>query len=397
MSQHTRLERGFLKEFCKYCDDTEVPDMFALWCAISAVGGALGRKCFLDMGWFQIHPNLYTILVGPAASKKSTAIGIAQGMLKGVEPPLNFLSQKGTPEALIEALTETPNEVVGTAVHEKSEGMSIVSEMATMIDKNSFNNGMIPLLTDLWDAPDKFEYRTRGRGKETLHNCCLNILAGSTIHWIKEAIPIVSIGGGFTSRILFVYHGRSGKLVPLPRVSEENVKRKKALIKDLNMIARISGAFKLSPQAVQLFEEDYVSFHTNSEMHEDKNLAGYAGRRHTIMLKLGMIISASMRDSRIINMKDLIVARKLLESVEETLPKIMSTITNEAHGDLCEEVMKFIEKRKVLKKSQLCTRFMGKLSKRELDVVLDTLLACKAIAQEGDILNPTIACLKWKK
>ena len=395
MSQQ-RLEEGFLKEFCTLLDSTEVPSVFALWSAVSAIAGVLGRNCCIDMGLFKIYPNLYTVLVGPAASKKSTAIGVAQRLITQLEDPKNLLSQKMTPEALIQGLAETPTVVTGTTLTTRAEGMAIVSELSTLIDRNSFQNGMIALLTDLWDSPKSFEYRTRGRGKETLHNCCLNILSGSTMQWIKEAVPAVAIGGGFTSRVLFVYHGRSGKLVPFPEITEENKERERLLVRDLNSISRMSGNFKLSPQAKVFYVLDYNKFHSESELYDDKNLEGYAGRRHVMMLKLGMIVSASKRDTMVIHESDLQISLRLLESVEKTLPKVMQAITSEAIGETCEEVLLFIQKKKVIKKAQLIKKFMNKLSKKDLEVVLDTLIECQIIAVEGEFANPTIVYRKKK-
>lgn len=389
MSQ--RLENGFLRGFCKYLEETEVPSVFALWSAISTVAAVLGRDCFIDMGIFKIYPNLYTVLVGEAASKKSTAISLSSKLLKQIEKPLNLLSQKMTPEALIQGLSEAPLQQEDQILSERAEGYALVSELSTLIDKNSFQNGMIALLTDLWDSPDTFEYRTRSRGKEICHNCCLNILGGSTIQWIKEAIPVVAIGGGFTSRVIFVYQPRSDKLVPFPEVTKEQKTLEKNLVEELEHISHLSGAFHLTPEAKAFYKKDYLEFNQHNEMFDDKHLAGYAGRRHILMLKLSLIISASKRDTRKIIETDLQIALKLLESVEVHLPRVLQAITSEQVGDTCEEVLMFIQKKKILSKSDLMTKFMKKIGRRELGAVLDTLLDCKVIKFEGvDLDNPTI-------
>ncbi len=307
-----------------------------------------------------------------------------------LEPSINFLQQKGTPEALIQGLNECPNEYNGSIIIERSEGIAVVSELSTLIDRNSFQNGMIGLLTDLWDSPKKFVYRTRGRGKETLRNCCLSIFSGSTTQWIKEAVPIVAIGGGFTSRVVFVYQEKPERLVALPEINEANIVLGRKLRFDLNQINRLSGEFHLSKQAKIFFTKDYEEFHGSSPLFDDKTLSGYAGRRHTIMLKLGMIVSASERDTKIIHERDLMIALKMLENIEKTLPRVMQAITSETVGDICEEVLQFLKQRKLVKRSTVMAKFSNRLSSRELGIIVDTLLEMKVVIQEGPLENITL-------
>ena len=65
LSQHRSLE-NWLSAYVSYTDDTEAPREFHLWSAISAVAGALGRKCWIDMGTFTLYPAFYIIFVAPA-------------------------------------------------------------------------------------------------------------------------------------------------------------------------------------------------------------------------------------------------------------------------------------------------------------------------------------------
>ncbi len=387
-----QLENGFLKEYCAFHSNaTEVPSIFSLWGGICCISTVLGRGCWVNMGHFKIHPNLYIVLVaGSARCHKSTAIGMANKVLLSVDPPVNLLSQKGTPEALIQSLTESASEFEGSVITERSEGLALVTELSTLIDRNSFQNGMISLLTDLWDCPKKFEYRTRGRGKETLWNCCLSIFSASTAQWIKEAIPIVAIGGGFTSRVMFVYQERPERLVALPEVDKDAIEVEAKIHHDLNCINRLHGEFRLSPQARLFFIKRYTDFHETTEMFEDKHLSGYAGRRSTIMLKLGMVVSASERDTRVIHEGDLKIAEKILENVEKTLPRVMQAITSETVGDICEEVLRFLKQKKLVKRSLLVTKFSNRLTSKELGIILDTLLEMKVIVQEGSFEHPMI-------
>jgi hypothetical protein len=201
-------------------EETEVPQIFSLWGGISAVSAALGRDCFIDQGHFTVYPNLYIVLAaGSAKCRKSTIITVVKQLLDAIEPPIHTLSQKSTPEALIGALCGMEAEGESRIIS-RATGVAVVDEMSTLIDRNSFKSGMIAILTKLYDCGD-FDYRTRGRGLEIIREPCLSILGGSTLQWIKEAIPIASIGGGFTARVIFIHQDEPADLIPWPVRSPE--------------------------------------------------------------------------------------------------------------------------------------------------------------------------------
>ena len=43
--------------------NTPIPEVFRRWAAISAVAGAMGRRCWYDFGAFTVSTNMYIILV----------------------------------------------------------------------------------------------------------------------------------------------------------------------------------------------------------------------------------------------------------------------------------------------------------------------------------------------
>jgi hypothetical protein len=369
-----KLPYGILKGITEYCLDTEVPGIFALWAGVSTISATLGRDCFVSQGHFVVYSNTYIILVaGSAKCRKSTAINIASRFIESVDPKIKTLSQKMTPEALIGTLSGTlGGEEGSTIITAHAEGIAVVDEMATMIDANSFKSGMIPILTKLYDCED-FQYETRGRGREDVSNPCLSILAGSTLHWIKEAIPQVAIGGGFTSRVIFVYTDTVDKLIPWPTKNDANDKIKSDIHHDLNLVAKIRGPFAFDAEAKKYYSEEYIRFIQNSDFYDNKNLAGYAGRRHILLLKLSMIVSASERDSKLVNLKDVEVALKILQSAETNMPNVLAQISSEPIGDVCEEVLHIIRHRTKVSRRDLLKLMRHKLVARDLDVIVDTL------------------------
>lgn len=368
-----RLKDGVLQAFCLFTEDTEVPAAFAVWSGMITIAAALGRDCFIDYGYYTLYPNMYIVLIGPSAvAKKSTPIKFAMRMIKQVKPPVNILSQKMTPEALISALSGLDAKEGDTMIVPSAVGVALISELATLVNKGSFKSGMIDVLTDLYDAED-FEYRTKARGIEYVRNPCLSIIGGVTPIGIKECIPFVSIGGGFTSRIVFVFSKGSGRLVPRPYRSQENKKRMDDICHDLSEIAKMRGPFALTDEAGKVYDAEYIDFRKHSPLIEDENLGGYIGRRADILMKVSMLVSASSSDDRLITDRCMSTALGILRRTESYMPNVLKVITSNEVGDIFEQIIRYITRHKIVSKAEITRQFRHKMTAMELDSMMRTL------------------------
>jgi hypothetical protein len=369
-----RLKDGILKAFLDYTRKTEVPVLYALWSGIATISTALGRDCFIDMGHYTVYPNLFIVFIaGSGKCKKSTSIGIAESFIRNINPRVQVFMQKGTPEALIQTLAGIKLDEEENTVRACAEGILIADEFATLINKNSERNGMTELLTVLWDSKDEFTYETRSHGKETIRNSCVSLLAGSTIAWVKEAIGLSAISGGFTARIIFVYKENPDKFVlrtPRDPVIES---LGKDIQNDLNIIAKMRGGFKIPEDSWKVLEQGYKKFMTSSKMHDNKYLSGYANKRTSNLLKICMIVSASLRDDMIITVQDIATATGIIENAEQFMPKVMLAIAADDTGIDTGYVMEIIEVKKRIERKTLLNIVHHRMNANKLDDCLDTL------------------------
>ncbi len=366
------LSEGILEAFCKYAEDTEVPSTFALWSGMSMVSAALGRNCFIDFGFYTIYPNTYIVLVAKSARcRKSSSIMMALSFIQKVKPKIKILAQKMTPEALISALSGI-NAKDSHTIAMDAVGIIVIDELSTFVDRNAFKSGMIATLTKLYDCTD-YEYETKSRGKEIIHNPCLSIHGGSTLQWIKEAIPSVAIEGGFTSRVVFVYLEERERDVSWPSMTAENQKRGIEIAHDMDEVAKMRGGFALTNDARGIYDAEYAFFNKNSSLFDIPALSGYAGRRHTNLLKVCMIVSASRRDSRIVKEEDIGTAIQALAAIEKDMPNVLSAISREFIGDVAERTLQIIMKRGTIGRPELVKLMSDYLSSRQLDIILETL------------------------
>lgn len=374
-----RLKDGIIPNICKYCSETEIPSLYALWVGISTISAILGRRCCIEFGYEAVYPNTFIILVAESGTcRKSSAIRVAKRFLKEVKPSVNLLSQKMTPEALIDALAG--NKAEEDKIIMTAEGIAVADELTTLVDRNAVKSGLTNLMTNLYDCDD-FEYRTRGRGVESIRNPCLSILGGTTVYWIKEALSVSAITGGFTARIIFVYLSSRDKDVCWPKLSIENLKRADNIAHDLDCVAKIRGPFKLNNEAMKLFEDQYKEFNKNNELIHNALTSGYASKRHVNLLKVAMTISASRTDDREIDKGDMIVAIQALQSAEVSLPRVMRAISMTEVGDLCEFVINIVKQKKVITRSELLKATRHKVTAAQLGDVM------QGVCEQGIIVQ----------
>lgn len=367
--------KNYLKSYVRLGDDTEMPGLFMLWCGLSTLSCVLGRKVWVDMGQYIIYPNLYVILVaGSGKCRKSTSISIAERLLRRVEPPLNIIAQKITPEALIEALRIVHTDDEHALLRETCDGFVLTDELSTFLDKRSYELGLGSLLITLFDCKETFEYRTRSRGAEVLTNVCLGMLSASTLDWIRQAIPLAAVGEGLTSRICFVYIDK-----PPPPVAMTIMTDMKRLIFEelsdrLQEVARLQGRITMTPSAEELYVEIYDDFYSGSTFYNDALMSGYASRRHVHLLKLATLFSVAETDTLFIDKNHITYANNLLKDTEEFMPKVIRFVASSDQGLLSQLILNRISQGGKIAREDLLRSFSHRVGTRDLNEHIETLI-----------------------
>lgn len=375
-------EPNFLEGFLQLHQGTEVPDSFALWCGVASVSAAMGRNSWLKAGPFTVYPNLFIVLVaGSGKCRKSTAINAAEDILRLMSPGPNLIAQKLSPEALIQAVRRVETKDMTRLLAEESTGFVVADELATFLNKKTYEAGLASLLISLYDCKTNFTYRTISRGVEEINNACLGMLAGSTVDWIRSGVPEEAVGGGLTSRILFIYVDTPAPPVPFPAWTEEHARLKDRLVRQLQAISTIKGDFTLSPGALSLYTSEYANFRerTGVKFWNDKTLEGYASRRHMQQLKLAMVLSACESTDRIIKDKHVAAATQMLQDNERFLQLVLSLITSSSHGTEVSTVLNYIRRHRRATRTELIRAFSTRLNARTLNEIIDTLVQSEQI------------------
>lgn len=320
----------WLKAYCDHTSYTESPRRMHFWTGVSTIAGVLRRRVWLDMRYFIWTPCFYIVLVAPPGIvSKSTTAGVGMDLLRKV-PGIKFGPQAVTWPALVQAFADAAEQFeLNGEWHTQCALTLESSELGNLI--NPDDREMIDLLVTLWDSKTGgFTKVTKSSGTNIVENPWINMIACTTPAWIAGNFPEYMIGGGWTSRCIFVYAEKKEKFqaYPYKYTPPDHSETKAKLIQDLeHMSINLAGPFTLSPTAEAWGEAWYQRHYDKPPKHlEDERFAGYLARKQTHLHKLAMILSASRGDSQIIELDDLAVSEIMLTEIEKDMPKVFQKI-----------------------------------------------------------------------
>ena len=371
----SRALDNWLEAYLAYTAESESPEEYHLWTAISSIAGVLRRKCFFDMGYFLVYPNLYIVLVGPPGRcKKSTAMRIGRQQLGKVEG-MHFTVDSTTRERLIQDLSQAFNDSESAMTAHSTEFASLLT---------SSGMDMVVFLTDIFDSPNEWVHKTKGGGTNKIKFPFLNLLGATTPDWIATAMPLDTIGIGLTSRVIFVFQDTPRVRHWKPTLTQAQKDLGELLGQDLARIAQINGEYKFSPEAEEVYDEWYKARVEEPNWTGDPRLSGYFERKPIHLIKTAMIISAAMQDECVIELKHLQYAMRVLTKIEERMPQVFANVGKNPLNNDIELVYNAVASvEDGLPIGVLLDKFKYTVRKEELLEVIDTLVTIGKIAPRG--------------
>lgn len=386
----------WIKQYLDYTKFSEAPAKFHFWTAVSVIAGALRRRVWIDQGYFQWVPNFYIIFVSPPGIvSKSTTADIGMSLLRQV-PGVKFGPNSLTWQSLTKTLAESTEgiELPDGEIYPMSALTIVASELGALL--NFEDREMIDVFVDLWDGKKgPWHRKTKTSGEDMIQNPYINIIGCTTPAWIRRNFDRYLLGGGFTSRSIFVYGHEKRQLEAYPgdRIAtlgnsfeETQIK----MIQDLESIGLLLGNYKLSPEAKAWgrawYEKHYDRY--KSVDPNDEGMTSFLARKQTQMHKLGMVLAAARRDNLVIEKAELEFADKMLSAVELELPEVFGRV---AERDEVQDTLALIQIMAVRKKTDRQTLYrllFNRMSSRQFDDALMSAVNAGRVkvSQEGNQL-----------
>lgn len=387
-----RMLSNWLEAYANYTDVSEAPLTFDLWTGVASIAGALRRQVCIDEIKFKIFPNFYIFFVAPpGVATKSTTVGVGMKLLRQVDGIImgpSSMTWQGLTRGLQNAqqlyVVSDPSVTDPLAMERMAQSAITceVSELGTFLDMR--DGSLVSVLIDLWDGREvPWERWLSTKDDTKIENPLISIVGSTTPSWLEENFGEGTIGGGFTSRIVFVYGEAKRRYIPyisdLVEVEGQS-STEKALVHDLREIAKLKGKFTITRDARNFVGEWYHNHWSeggvNREVHlKDPRFAGYCARKFVHLHKLAMIMSVSRSDKLEIAYEDIVKAFWMLTGVEGDMAQVLNNLGKVASSKHMDILLSVLRVRGKSIKQDLWRACMNSMSSKEFHEALEGICA----------------------
>ena len=391
---------SFLKNFMTWNEGTEVPDQYYFWSGISALAAIVNGRVWINMGRYEIFPNMYIVLLGPPATGKTSAMRRAEEIVRTYED-ISVSAQSETPEGLVRFLRDKcvrTFDLSGVPTP-YTPVTCFLSELSNFFSKDA--QGMIDLLTGVWDCGGKnFHRRTKGQGEDMLPRPNINLIACTTQDWITTYLKSDIIGGGFTRRVNFINETSvdDTKRVPWPQATPEQMRARDACLTYGQVLKSVAGEMQYGPGARGWWDHWYCS----RTISQDYDVRGYHKSKPTLLLKVATLVALSKEPKLMVSIEDFEVGLALLDRTEVHLAKVFQGIGRNELNVIAQKVLGYLENTRETVIDHNNSRFVARVMNekqlrglmyrdapgRELEDILAHLVMTEKVKRIQTLTNP---------
>ena len=375
----SRKLKNWLDSYIEYTENTESAKIFHPWVGYSMISAALRKKVWHHLGRIKVFPNLYVVLVAePGIARKSQAISYGVDVLSEV-PEIQLSADAITKEALLQDLEAcAADEQMPNGDMFRHSSLSIISkEFESFLGQKQENTKMLVLLTDLFDCQElPWKYRTKHSGSNIIPSVFLSILGATTPESLASSLPTTAIGGGFTSRVIFIWGEGKHKKIPVPYLDPELYEMREALINDLTVISRIAGGYNFSSKCLTEWEHWYMRYDERSPARicKDPAFNGWYSRKPMLILKLAMMNAAMEHSKLILEWKDIDNGILSIEKAERAMSKTFVAVGRSEVSPEVNTVANIIEMEGSISESALLQRVWRDVDAKKFNNVIETVM-----------------------
>jgi len=332
----------WLTDYAEYAKDDFCPDKFHFWTGISVIATALERKVWSVIDNVTFYPNLYVLLIGRPGVGKSKATSLGVGLLRKLDD-INFVAAHNSEASLVKQAARWKKFYVGTREYTQAAAFLYASEASNTIKELAGGGEIKACLTDFYDCHDIWK-KELVKEAIVINNGCFNVLACSTFAFLKQLVPKKEADGGFASRFIYVAQREYFARKPKWHRVEKSYDFLGKLLDDLRDIHAMSGQFSPTDDLISAFENWFPQQDLERQLMPSERLQGFLTRRHTNIVKLAMIVSASESSSGKLTLAHWQRATQLFNELELDIPFIVDqSVDKDSEQSISYHIMKTIE------------------------------------------------------
>lgn len=322
---------NWLDSFEEYCKDMEAPRDWIRWAGIATLASTIKRNCYVYYRGRQFFGNQYIILVGPPGIGKGECIDKGYDIASQAKT-INYIKDWHTPQEILEELAAgfgglglRLGQIVTAQALQDHTCTIIAPELAVFLQ--SYDN-LHALLCAWWDQ-NKFEYKTKNKGKHVIEDMSVSLLGGCVPDYVRSLSKdrLAPITGGFTARTIFVYATEKFQLVKenFGAPTKQTSKLRDDLINDLKHISTLTGEITLDAKAKKLWNKVYEEHNKRGTIDSDAS-ANFKSRISSHIIKTAITTCISASDNKQITEDDLRRAIKYVEEVRDKVDIVFRSI-----------------------------------------------------------------------
>lgn len=270
-----------LEEYAKYHNArTDAEINFGTILFLQLIGSIMGTHCHNNLAPRIVHHNIYSALVGKSSRSRKTTV---QDLVKFFSLDEDCHPNAMSPEQLLQELADNPG------------NMWWYGEWSTMlkrIDSNHYLSDIIEIMNDIFDCPQLFRRKIKGRGK-TPEEISIRYPHLSFNTTITEEVLIKltndeMVEGGFFARFIMAYGDAKGemrkKLTKEDKERAGNISRLLHHLRRLCVFKGYENTFELTDEAIK------KHFEIENKMIEMHDVGSFAGRYSNYLVSIADIL-----------------------------------------------------------------------------------------------------------
>lgn len=395
------VEDGWFRDYLVYTAESEAPSQFHFGAMLTCASAAFGRRPLVGWEAAPLFPNIYSLIVGPTGTRKSTALAKARELITlafpkvGTTPPqVNVLPNEGSPQGYASALRRRNFEVTTT-----SDGLIVASELTVLVGKEQYKAALGEWLTDWYDNMSPIWSRAlKGEEAYELVAPYVCFAGASNMTWLRE-IPENLIKAGYLPRHLVFTAREKRHDAANPRFDAGVRDRLAATIG--TRIKDLPERFPLSLLAAKHMEDWYHEKVTRQErMEQDELFAAWLSRKLPHAIKVATVwqfVDGGPREE--LHVDWLRRATRLVDWMDTGVSTVYHALGASTEGAVTEAVLTYLERKDG--RSTLAALVRGlknKYQARNIQEGVKTLILARVLTQTQDaVMGNVLTLIDWKK